>query len=72
MRVVLPVIALSVLGCATDQLEVNPDLKPGDSVGVRVKSCFDDKALENRWGLGIPSLWNALNGCDPPEADEVP
>ena len=64
------------LGCATDQLEVDPDIDPGNSVGVKVKSCFSDKALESPWGLGVPKLWNAINGCEAPaeelEAVEAP
>lgn len=57
------VIALLALGCATDQLEVTPDLDPGNSVGVDIKSCFSDEAVATKWALGIPALWNALNGC---------
>ncbi len=54
---------LFVMACATDQLEVKPDLDPGNSVGVDIKSCFSQAALDSKWGLGVPQIWNMLNGC---------
>lgn len=63
-------IAILYYGCATDSLDINPDLKPGQSVGLDIKSCFNEKSTDSKWGLGIPKLWNAINGCEAPEEEE--
>lgn len=68
--VLIAILYYGTGGCATDSLEINPDLKPGQSVGVDIKSCFSEKSTDSKWGLGIPKLWNAINGCKAPEEEE--
>jgi len=62
-----PLLALS---CATQQLEIDPNLTPGEGVGLQVKSCFSADAVKSKYGFGIPGLWNSMNGCKNPEEEE--
>lgn len=68
-EILASLIVFFMLGCATGQLEVNPDLKPGESVGIDVKACFSDEAV-NSWGKFFTGTWNKLFGCLPPAEED--
>jgi len=56
-------LQLIFVGCATTDLEITPEITPGEGVTVTAKSCFSQAALDSPWGVGIPTIWNQINGC---------
>ena len=66
MTILGAAVVLIFSSCATDDLEVKPEIIPGEGIQVTAKLCFSQEAVKSQWGLGIPKIWNQINGCPKP------
>lgn len=61
IRILICVIAISVLGCQTPVIKANAT---GSGVTTEVQLCFDDSSLGKAFDKYTGGLLSALMGCD--------